>query len=152
MSHRGVASQLALGPGLLLLAGATEYRIETTYLPKVRTVWQNFEGMREIAPILAALPGRERGIVMAFPYPRQLITDLHFRMLMPEGVEWPRPADFTRALAAPRPGVRFGALAYADDPEWRAPFLDWGFSRVAELRGGVSGRELWLLLREPGSP
>jgi MFS family permease len=149
--RRDTPRQFTLAVSLLLLCGITEYCIKATYVPRIRTIWQNHEGMREIAPILAALPG-SRGILMWMPYRHQTTTDLHFRMLMPQGVEWVPPERFARELAAPQQGVRFGALTYADEPGRLAQFLGRGFSRTAKLRGEASGRELWLLLREPVVP
>lgn len=152
LARRDAPRQLVLGVSLLFLCGATEYRIRTTYVPLIRTVWQHYEGLREIAPIVAALPNGGRGILMSMPFWGKTLTDLHFRMLMPEGAEWALPERFARELTAPQPGVRLGALAYTDEPTRLAQFLDLGFSRAAKVRGEASGRELWLLLRDPVVP
>ncbi len=152
VARRDTPRQLALGLALLCLCGATEWRIRQTYLPMIRSVWQTFEGMRQIAPILAALPPSQGGLLMAMPYRPHLQNGLQFRMLMPAGIVWPPPRDFLRELARAQPGVRFAALAYADEPQQLAEFLSQGFARRADLRGEVSGRALWLLLREPPAP
>ncbi len=151
VARRNTPRQLALGLALLCLCGATEWRIRQTYLPMIHSVWQNFEGMRQIAPILAALPQSQGGLLMAMPY-KEGQNEMQFRMLMPAGIEWPLPRRFLRELARPQPGVRFAALAYADRPLQLAEFLSQGFTRRAELRGEASGRALWLLVREPPAP
>ncbi len=146
------ARRAALGALLLLLAAGTEWRLRETYVPSIRDIAAGSEGMREAAPLIAALPGGGRGARVGMPYAHRFETELYFRMVMPEGTDWrPRP-EFARIADAPGDGSGEIALSYADDTDWLL-FLDArGFLRRASLRGGATGREIAMLWRPPRPP
>jgi hypothetical protein len=114
----------------------------------VLELWVGAEGIREAAPLVAALPDGGRGIRMAMPRPHRVEPDLYFRMAMPVGASWlPRP-DFATLLAQSTPLPRLAAIAYADEVPWLDFLTARNFRKTASMRGRTSGRELWLLVRD----
>lgn len=140
----GFAFPLALGVILSLLSLETQIHLARVYEPRSEEIWRPFDGIRELAPRLAAHAGRP--VRVRLPGDPDYASNLYFRMVMDPAWRW-LPADRFDATLDRQPReirvVVVEAEAVAELAKWHVL----GFAERTRLEAGRGSRPLVVLER-----
>ena len=137
--------QLVLTLLLLLLSLETHIHLARVYEPRSERIWADFDGMRELAPLLAPFAGDPTWIQL--PAQPDYGAGLYFRMVMDPAWRWVGEEPFERAIARGR-GPR---LVVADAVEAGSTPTQHGRPGFEELERFETGRNprSWIIWTRP---